>query len=1088
MPEREIVIKTRLDPTGLEQFKRHLQDLKQRADSLTVGGGSGRAMPGGSGPGGAAWETPPGAGGSASFPGLGLGGSQPLYNLNTPEGVLQYYQQVLVPILPEIGALQRTVPADATAGGPGVSAVFPGMPRTAPSPAHVSRPATTAGAAPTERLNLSRQLLAQGVTVGELQQQGLPIPPEVQAVTTPGGSSPASAAARRSGGRGGSGHTFGGAVLNTAQRYLPFLSTAGAVAFAGEQVVGGITQGYQSQLAFSNISHSLGIAGSSVEAFRQQVTGAGAALTLSLTETAGAAQLLSQSLGGSLNANGLTGMVQAVGGMSLGLGISPSAGASLLANARNIGLVGTSPTSAGQFTALLAQMGVQGGMMGRQGLMGQALLSTLGPAASAMATPASALGSGYAGILTAMAATGNPMLQGQNGAALLQSMNSSLGSTAQSQMLMLAAAQQARGGSLPGGPGFAAFAQTLQAGGVGSLIPGTRTTLGQAVAQYIGSEGLTGASAGLMFENTFPGLTYPQAHTLLPLFSAANRLGVNLPSSLLTGNHTAAINLATQLADARTLSALRHAVAQSPYLASLPSPTGSLHAQAQYYIGAAAQHPRQSVESPSQHSSQWLAQMGQGFSDLFNVAGNVINPVMNTVWSGGPLTGILATLSMALGMGYAGARWGMPLIRGLGALPGRGASALRSLVPNDLSGLGDIGGVLGDTGAALLDAGLMPVAALYAGLQYRGVNAGTTARQAAIHHTSAQIAHHLRSVYGSDFGRSGGTLSAPGAAHAVAHHVAHHALTLAHASTSASFHPTMALATHHRLLEEHTKASAQAPTHVRDHTLVVAHQAQAQAERFQRMSIGSLTIDKLQINGVSGYGGGNSNATSPTSGAFSTSLHTGPILGAGGHAPASNTTLADWAQGVANNVTGASNVGNYGPVASRGLNAMAKADPALRPWLRAIQAAHRKYPSVPESLIASEIMQESSGLNNETSATGAKGLMQLEPGTAAQYGVKNVWNPAENIMGGTAFLASLLKEFHGNLMDTTAAYFAGPGNVASKGWGNWSGYADAVVHRMQRLQDDANLADKIGAAVAKHTGQHPEPQWVRPPITTVARH
>ncbi len=59
----------------------------------------------------------------------------------------------------------------------------------------------------------------------------------------------------------------------------------------------------------------------------------------------------------------------------------------------------------------------------------------------------------------------------------------------------------------------------------------------------------------------------------------------------------------------------------------------------------------------------------------------------------------------------------------------------------------------------------------------------------------------------------------------------------------------------------------------------------------------------------------------------------------------------------------------------------------------------------------------------------AKGLMQLIPDTAARFNVRNVYDPAQNIRGGIAYLRWLLAYFQGDVMLVAAAYNAGEGTV-----------------------------------------------------------
>ncbi len=100
----------------------------------------------------------------------------------------------------------------------------------------------------------------------------------------------------------------------------------------------------------------------------------------------------------------------------------------------------------------------------------------------------------------------------------------------------------------------------------------------------------------------------------------------------------------------------------------------------------------------------------------------------------------------------------------------------------------------------------------------------------------------------------------------------------------------------------------------------------------------------------------------------------------------------------------------------------------LQRYAAIVKTASQTY-GVEASLVHAVISAESNYNANAVSRTGAQGIMQLMPDTAKRYGVRNSYDPIENIHAGTKYLRDLLAMFKGRMDLALAAYNAGENAV-----------------------------------------------------------
>lgn len=119
-------------------------------------------------------------------------------------------------------------------------------------------------------------------------------------------------------------------------------------------------------------------------------------------------------------------------------------------------------------------------------------------------------------------------------------------------------------------------------------------------------------------------------------------------------------------------------------------------------------------------------------------------------------------------------------------------------------------------------------------------------------------------------------------------------------------------------------------------------------------------------------------------------------------------------------------------------------------------------------LLASVVKAESGGNPRAISRAGARGLMQLMPGTAAELGVADSYVPGENVGGGSAYLDVLLTRYHDNLALALAAYNAGPAAVdryhGIPPYRETRLYVARVIHEFNRRVRERERREAVAAA------------------------
>ncbi|HEX8836009.1 MAG TPA: lytic transglycosylase domain-containing protein [Candidatus Acidoferrum sp.] len=131
--------------------------------------------------------------------------------------------------------------------------------------------------------------------------------------------------------------------------------------------------------------------------------------------------------------------------------------------------------------------------------------------------------------------------------------------------------------------------------------------------------------------------------------------------------------------------------------------------------------------------------------------------------------------------------------------------------------------------------------------------------------------------------------------------------------------------------------------------------------------------------------------------------------------------------------------------------------PSAPPYRELVSAAALRF-GVDAELISSVMEVESHFDAKAISPKNARGLMQLLPETAARLGVKDIFDPQQNIDAGTRYLKELLQLYNNNLTLALAAYNAGPEKVQK--YGNVPPYRETVsyVNQVKRKYQKSKSA------------------------------
>jgi soluble lytic murein transglycosylase-like protein len=159
------------------------------------------------------------------------------------------------------------------------------------------------------------------------------------------------------------------------------------------------------------------------------------------------------------------------------------------------------------------------------------------------------------------------------------------------------------------------------------------------------------------------------------------------------------------------------------------------------------------------------------------------------------------------------------------------------------------------------------------------------------------------------------------------------------------------------------------------------------------------------------------------------------------------------------------------PPSAHAAGAVIQVSAALRAQFAPLIAKVAREHKLDASLLHAIVTVESGYNPQAKSPAGAIGLMQLIPDTASRFGVKDIWDPLENLQGGARYLRYLLGLFNNNIDLVLAAYNAGEGAVMQAGnkipnYAETKAYVPSVLTQYLHYSSNAPAASAAGTVPA----------------------